>query len=465
MDLTNNLRGMLVGLAMGDALGAPVEFMDRDSFPPVTNYQDGGPHRLKAGQWTDDTSMALCTAASLIHCGKMDADDQLTRYLRWYRDGYMSSTGVCFDIGNQTRKELELFELRGSFSQLSALRELQVDNGRAGNGALMRLAPVVIKYHDDLAQALNAAELNSQLTHMDQRCVDANKVLAYFMIKSLDGPSKNELLRPSGITAVLGRLHPDVSSIVGGSYKVLQRSDVQSTGYVIHSLEAALWAFYNSDSFEEGVRLAVNLGGDTDTIGAIYGQLAGAYWGYDAIPHNWVKDLYQYEKIVLMADLLNQGLSEEYLEILSETVEIPLPPSQAEIMRTKAYQSGIANRYCWNDLTEMPRDHAVIEMSIKLAQKNFNAVKKGLIPDDMGEKMFMYFEEGRLFMHRSSDGQCAYVVDFEETTAIKAHINMSIVNKHVTLEMMKNDLPGWIRALITRNLEDNTFADDGFFAW
>lgn len=451
MDAMKRLRGMLVGLAVGDALGAPVEFELRDSFPEVTHYQNGGPHNLKAGFWTDDTSMALCTAASLIHKGAMDPDDQLSRYLRWYRDGYMSSTGICFDIGNQTLKQLELYERCRSFSELTAFRETEESDGSAGNGALMRLAPVVIKYHADFGQTMAAAVLNAQLTHTDQRCVDANKVLAYFMIKSLDGPSKGTLLRAESITADLGRLDPEIRHIVEGSYKSLSRSDVQSTGYVVHSLEAALWAFYNADSFEEGAVLAVNLSGDTDTIGAIYGQLAGAFWGYDSIPHDWVKDLCQYEKIILMADLLAQGFTEDHFAALLHVVDVELPPTHQQIMRRKASQTGIANQYCWNDLQDMPRDHEVVKIKITLDKSEFNGVTRGWIPEDMGEKMFMYFKGSQLFMHRSWGGRCAYIVDFKGTNAVSAHINMKIANKHSTLEEMTEDLLGWVRVLVSRN--------------
>lgn len=234
----------------------------------------------------------------------------------------MSSTGVCFDIGIQTTQQLELYQRCGSLSLLSELRESEGNDDRAGNGALMRLAPVVIKYHTDPSQTLNAAALNAQLTHPDQRCVDANRVLTYLMIKSLDCPCKKTLLDAQSITTALGQLDPEASFIIEGSYRSPHRLDVLSTGYAIDSLEAALWAFYNSESFEEGAKLAVNLGGDADTIGAIYGQLAGAFWGYNAIPHNWVKNLYQYEKIILMADLLAQGFTEEYFETLSRAVDV-----------------------------------------------------------------------------------------------------------------------------------------------
>ena len=139
----DRLLGSLLGLAVGDALGTAVEFQARDSFPPVTGMTGGGVFNLAPGQWTDDTSMALCIAASLTETGAYDPLDQLARFVRWYRDGYLSSTGECFDIGNRTRTAVEQFEMSGEPYRAT------VDGMSAGNGSLMRLAPVAMAFCDD----------------------------------------------------------------------------------------------------------------------------------------------------------------------------------------------------------------------------------------------------------------------------------------------------------------------------
>lgn len=326
MSSLNQLRGMLVGLAVGDALGAAVEFMPRGSFEPVKGYRSGGPHNLNAGYWTDDTSIALCSAASLIQCQKHNPEDQMQRYQHWFRHGYMSSTGRCFDIGNQTQRAIQRFERDG----VSVSREIHPDDiDSAGNGALMRLAPMVIKYHTDLALAIHVAAENAALTHTDPRCIDANKVFTFLLIRALNSDDKEEVLSTEALEAYFcDTLDAEITTVAQGSYRQLSESQIESSGYVVTSLEAALWAFYNAKNFEEGAKLAVNLGNDADTIGAIYGQIAGAFWGYQAIPHDWITGLHDAARIVTLADLLVTGLTEQHLEVLLE--HVPLPHVQLE---------------------------------------------------------------------------------------------------------------------------------------
>lgn len=159
--------GSLLGLAVGDALGTTVEFQPRGSFPPVTDMVGGGVFGLAPGQWTDDTSMALCIAASLVETGTYDPGDQLGRFVRWYRDGYLSSTGRCFDIGNQTLTALREFEATGEPYRETA------GGMSAGNGSLMRLAPVAMAFCDDLEAAERFCADSSRTTHPAVECVEA----------------------------------------------------------------------------------------------------------------------------------------------------------------------------------------------------------------------------------------------------------------------------------------------------
>ena len=165
-------RGALVGLAAGDAVGTTVEFCPPGTFEPVTDMVGGGPFSLAAGQWTDDTSMALCLAESLVECDGHDPGDQMRRYLRWWREGYFSATGRCFDIGTTTRTQLARFERTGEPHDRS------IDEEAAANGSLMRLAPVAIRWAHDSEAVVEQAAASSRPTHAARRPVDACKLLA-----------------------------------------------------------------------------------------------------------------------------------------------------------------------------------------------------------------------------------------------------------------------------------------------
>ncbi|MBW4082373.1 ADP-ribosylglycohydrolase family protein [Paenibacillus sp. S150] len=276
-------QGCLQGLAAGDALGTTAEFKAPGTFAPLEDIVGGGVFGLQPGQWTDDTSMALCLADSLLAASGFDPADQLRRYVRWFREGYLSSTGECFDIGNATRSALLHFEDSGEACSGSA------DPRAAGNGSIMRLAPVVMYYAEDPEAAIEYAARSSRTTHAAAECVDACRLLAAYLLAGLHGWSKQEMLAPE---AFGGWLHEDALSrsildIKHGSYKLKEPPEIQGSGYVVQSLEAALWAFHRSSSFAEGALLAVNLGDDADTTGAVYGQIAGAYYGLSGIPAEW----------------------------------------------------------------------------------------------------------------------------------------------------------------------------------
>ena len=288
----NNLprfQGSLIGLAVGDALGTSIEFSPPGSFKPVTDITGGGPFKLKPGEWTDDTSLALCLAESLIETGEFSKKDQLTRYVRWMDEGHLSSNGRCFDIGNTTRYSLQRFKLTG---------EVETDltsPHNAGNGSIMRLAPVPMFYGTDPSYAVMMSGESSKTTHGAITAVDACRYFGGLIYGALNGVHKETLLsvRYSPVKGYWAGndLVSEVDEVARGSFKVKNPPEIVGSGYVVKSLEAALWAFHNSDSFKEGCLLAVNLGDDADTTGAVYGQLAGAYYGVDNIPVGWVNKI------------------------------------------------------------------------------------------------------------------------------------------------------------------------------
>lgn len=284
MDLGNRYRGALLGLAIGDALGTTLEFKPPETFEPITDIVGGGPFGLAPGQWTDDTSMALCLAESLIEMQAFDPNDQMRRYIRWMREGHLSPTGVCFDIGITVSAALKKFEISGVAYAGST------DPQSAGNGSLMRLAPIPMAYRKRPELLWDFATKSSATTHGARTCLDACGYYARLISMALNGASRAELLQKPGFPdrLLLSGVSAEVLSVAQGSYKDKEPPDIKGTGYVVDALEAALWAFYKTHNFREGALLAVNLGNDADTTGAIYGQLAGAYYGEEGIPKDWI---------------------------------------------------------------------------------------------------------------------------------------------------------------------------------
>jgi ADP-ribosyl-[dinitrogen reductase] hydrolase len=295
-------RGCLFGLAAGDAVGTTVEFKPPGTFPPVQDMVGGGPFGLQPGEWTDDTSMALCLAESLVTCRGFDPADQLNRYLRWWEEGHLSSNGRCFDIGNTVSAALRRYRQNGDPFAGST------DPRSAGNGSLMRLAPVPLFYANAPEKAIHCSAESSKTTHGAPACVDACRYFGGLLVGALHGLSKEELLsrRFSPVPGLYDRspLCLEIDAIACGSFKEKTPPAIVGSGYVVQSLEAALWAFYHGADFQEGCLLAVNLGDDADTTAAIYGQIAGAWHGVKAIPAGWRTRLARYELIDQLAGQL-----------------------------------------------------------------------------------------------------------------------------------------------------------------
>ena len=293
MDLLDHYKGGLLGLAAGDAVGTTVEFSPRGSFPPVTDMTGGGPFRLPAGAWTDDTSLALCLAASLVEKGTFDAQDQMDRYWRWYRKGYMSSTGRCFDIGNTTWAGLQHYKDTGDpYSS-------DKDAWRAGNGSIMRLAPVALFYFPNPDEITCYCGESSRTTHGAPECIQACQFLGGVLYRALMGADKQAVLLGDNQGAYSS---PGIKAIAGGDYFQKQESEIRGTGYVVESLEAALWCFWVTETFEEAILKAANLGDDADTTAAVCGQVAGAFFGVSGIPSMWLEKLVMRREIEDLAN-------------------------------------------------------------------------------------------------------------------------------------------------------------------
>lgn len=295
-------RGALMGLAAGDALGTTLEFSVRGRFEPISDMVGGGPFGLEAGQWTDDTSMALCLAESLVEQQGFDPADQMDRCLRWYLEGHLSSTGRAFDIGNTIADAL--FRYRETKNPFSG----RISPHIGGNGSLMRLAPIPLAFADEPDKAIHLAGEMSRTTHGAPEPVDACRYYTGLILGALAGQSKEAILgtrfSPLGDSWDQSALSPRIDEVAAGSFKHKEPPDIRGTGYVVEAMEAALWAFWNSDDFREGALKAVNLGEDADTTGAIYGQLAGAYYGIDAVPETWREKIALSDRILELSDAL-----------------------------------------------------------------------------------------------------------------------------------------------------------------
>jgi ADP-ribosyl-[dinitrogen reductase] hydrolase len=297
IDERDRFRGCLLGLACGDAVGTTVEFSARGRFTPVADMVGGGVFNLPPGAWTDDTSMALCLGYSLTELGRFDPADQMRRYWRWVDEGYLSSTGRCFDVGNTVYDALERFQETGEpYSGSTNPRS-------AGNGCIMRLAPVPMFFYPDRSLVIEHSTLSSRTTHGATECLEACRLFSAILFEALAGADKEAVLLGHGVD---DSTCPTVQAIAHGDYRNKAEPDIRGSGYVIESLEAALWCFWHTDNFEAAVLKAANLGDDADTTAAVCGQVAGAFYGEAGIPSPWLDRLVMREMIAELADRLRK---------------------------------------------------------------------------------------------------------------------------------------------------------------
>lgn len=263
-------KGMLVGLAVGDALGAPLEFLpSREPDEYVTKYMSGGYHDMKKGEWTDDTAMALGMAQSFIdNEGEFHPSDIMNNWSRWYNAGEFIPRGECFDIGNTTQRAITVYDkIHTVYNGVSLATE-------AGNGALMRIAPVVMVSATP-ERAMELAVAQTIMTHGSPTAIEYSRVFAH------------ELWHGDALQRYRKyRLPLDVD-----------REKVMSGGYVVETYQCAMWAFMTTDNFADCIIKAVNRGYDSDTCGAVAGMIAGAHYGYKGIPKRFTEELAWHDEL------------------------------------------------------------------------------------------------------------------------------------------------------------------------
>ena len=252
-ELFDRFKGMFWGLVVGDCLGSPIQFTRKDSHPYITEMVACEAFNTPPGYWTDDSSMAFCIAESAVRLRGYSLEDIAHNFVRWYMEGFWSSLPYSFDVGHAT-----MVAIRG-------IERGHLKNGAEdsqGNGSIIRFAPSFILNYGN--QDYSMLYEISDLTHNSQRVRETVALMAQICEEHIQG------------------CRTSVKSI----YK--SRDEVNNSGWAVSTLQAALWAFETTSSFEEGMIATVNLGGDADSIGAVFGQIAGAYYGYNAIPERWL---------------------------------------------------------------------------------------------------------------------------------------------------------------------------------
>jgi len=319
---TNSIHSALFGLAVGDALGVPVEFTSRDYLKrsPVTTMREFGAHNQPMGTWSDDSSLAFCLAESL--CKGYNIDDIGRKFVQWRNAEIWTPHGRVFDIGISTNQAIYSIEcgtkpiLAGGFSER--------DNG---NGSLMRILPLLFYIKDfDIEKRFDSIKDVSSITHAHIRSVLACFIYIEYALNILKGFDKWKAYADMQIrvrhflntNAICSQKEMDLFHKIlehkVGNYDVqvlhqLQEDEISSSGYVLDSIEASLWCVLTSETYEDTVLKAVNLGGDTDTTGAIAGGLAGLIYGYEAISENWIHVLARKAAIEELCDSLHEKYS------------------------------------------------------------------------------------------------------------------------------------------------------------
>lgn len=279
--------GAFLGLAVGDALGTTLEFSARDTKPRLVDIVGGGPFNLPRGGWTDDTSMALALAESLLASEGLDCQDLMDRFVAWWRNGEYSHNGRCFDIGGTISQALRRYLRTGDPLAGST------DPWTAGNGSLMRLAPVALRYWTDRARLGRVAAQQSRTTHAAPEAVDACRAFADLLADAIAGKPRQDVLAPRSFEGA-----PEITKILGGSWRGRARHEIKSSGYVVHTLEAAIWSVARTADFRNAVLLAANLADDADTVAAVTGQLAGAIYGLSGIPEHWLGQIAWKDRLI-----------------------------------------------------------------------------------------------------------------------------------------------------------------------
>lgn len=308
VDFSETIKSALFGVAVGDALGVPVEFNSRQKISnnPVTDMIGYGTYNLPAGTWSDDSSLTFCLAEALTKDFDLNTIGQ--NFVKWYHENYWTPHGNVFDIGIATRQAIS----RLAHGENPALAGSS-DEYNNGNGSLMRILPLIFDLLDKpINERFDITKQVSSITHGHIRSIIACFYYLEFAKKILEGKDKFEIYKnvQTEVSNHLTSLNISPTEIslfdrlLKGEIHKLDEAEIHSSGYVLHTLEASIWCVLTTDSYKEAVLKAVNLGEDTDTTGAVTGGLAGLLYGFNNIPENWLQQIVRYEDIEKLAERL-----------------------------------------------------------------------------------------------------------------------------------------------------------------
>jgi ADP-ribosylglycohydrolase len=297
----NYLKDLLYGVCVGDALGVPVEFESREYLKnnPATKMGSGGIHDQGIGVWSDDSSLTFCLAECIIE--GYDIHKLANKFIKWKNEGYWTATGEVFDIGNTTRQSI-INLIKGVHPTLAGGFN-EIDNG---NGSLMRILPLVLLHKDlSIEKRFDLVKEVSSITHAHNRSIISCFYYLEFALQLIGGKDKFEIYENLKITVPeflnSNKIYcvelTHFNRLINDNINEFEEDAILSGGYVIQTLEASIWCLLTSDTYEDAVLKAVNLGSDTDTTGAVTGGLAGLLFGYDAIPKSWISPILKKEVI------------------------------------------------------------------------------------------------------------------------------------------------------------------------
>lgn len=290
------IRDSLIGFSIGDAIGVPIEFEDREKLmsSPVTKMQEYGSYDVPKGVWSDDTSMTLATMDSIIECNGINYNDIADKFCNWINKAEYTATNEVFDIGITTKYAL----MRYWDNKSDATKCGGAGINENGNGSLMRMLPIALYCHYKKIseeEMFDIVKNVSSITHAHEISIMGCYIYVKYLLSILNGNNKIESY--DDIKNIEYKMYfnketiNQYNRILENNIKDLNIDDIESTGYVVSTLESVLWIILNCNSYSQSIIGAINLGGDTDTIGAITGSIAGIIYGFDSISDNWIKDM------------------------------------------------------------------------------------------------------------------------------------------------------------------------------
>lgn len=466
----DRIRGSLYGFFVGDALGVPVEFLNRGVLlnRPIKTMEEYGTHNQPKGTWSDDSSMVLATIDSMYNNKEkmltddiVDYSDLMSRFSNWKNKGDYTPNNIVFDIGISTSSAISKFE--NSNNPFCGDNNINSN----GNGSLMRILPISLYTHycihssyeyiikDDKYDVIKKV---SSLTHSHDLSIMSCYIFTYFIdnyMESLDVRLAYDRTRKHFMNIFEGKIKKEYGDIeiykkyfnrlIYNDIGILDVNDIKSSGFVIDSLEASIWCVLTTNSFKEATLKAVNLGEDTDTIGALTGALAGLIYGIENIPKEWINSLQRKD---YLDDMVQKYL--DLIDFRKNEIEIEREKVVKEyIQERKEHRKIKATKDSWKTLS-MTNNTKELEIEINLTDEEIELIKLGHVPFEMEDHWFMYFDEddNTINYYRSWTGMPVFkgYLDPDNNKVYKLIISLEkeVYTERNTYEQIINQFKGMI---------------------